>query len=644
MKNAMGILLAAMSFLGAWPARAAEPAPGTALELVPPAAGLVKDHPRLLLRPKDTPHAISVAQLKALPRDAEFNTMLAQLRKCGGGAPNALAWLLTGEQADAEKALAALTAWKPPEKPGDPFGVYFGCRDMALAYDWLHGYAGFSDDLKKSVRDKVFPLAEKGFKSGRDHVFHNYVWMWNCGAALWALASAGDDPRGDKLLADVAARLNADDFPAMAYLQGLPADSPGYWSLYCLTPGVMVAACAQSAFDQDVAGRVAKDGGDWLSGQLENLVHQALPNMRHMPWGDQQSGGDGGIAHEMACTIDQMTWLTRSPTGAYLSRWLTSQRGARRFYGETVMFYFLYTRHLGREPREPALSHLSGGALGGNWIAREKWADGATVLGFHCTDCYTGHNHFDQGSFVIYRQELLAVDSGSYKSVGGSQQKTASHNTLLFGGVGQRGVHPHFNVNVADYVDALKTKGFETGNMLFHEDKGTWAAAAGEFGQAYAPDVVGSAVRQMLFVRPGTVVVVDRLAGPQGKDLPEVSWLLHVSAEPKADAGGLTLSNGKAWLRCRALLPGGSQPAVTNGLATLLDGQNKAAPTWRAEYKYPGKPNMTLIHILDVGDGSEPGPMGDVKAGETTGGTELSFGSRKFVFAASEPFGVSEGK
>jgi hypothetical protein len=616
------------------------------VEIIPPAAGIAKEHPRLLVRPKDSPQAVSVEQLKKIPRDAEFGQMLDQLRKCGGAAPSALAWLLTGEKADAEKALAAGKDRKAPEKAGDPFEIYFPCRDAALGYDWLHGYPGFTDELKKAVRDKVFPLAEVGFKNGHDHVFHNYVWMWNSGAALWALASAGDDPRGDKLLADVAARFNANGFPAMAYLGGQPADSPGYWSLYCLAPGATVLAAAQSAFGQDLAAKVAKEGGDWLNGQLDNLVHQALPNLRHMPWGDQQDGGDGGVAHEMAGTIDMMTWLTKSTTGAHLGRRIAGLRGTKRFYGETAMLYFIYTRTLAVESKEPPLSYVSGGAIGGNWIAREKWDDGATVVALHCTDCYTGHNHFDQGSFVIYRKGLLAADAGAYKSVGGPQQKTGCHNTLLFGGAGQRGVRPSYNPTVENYVKALQGggKGFETGNMLFHEDKGAWAAAAGEFGQAYDPAVVGKAVRQILFLRPGIVAVVDHLAAPQGKELPEVSWLLHVPSQPKVDGASLSAGNGKAWLRCRSLLPAGAAPAVADGQATFLEGGNKKAPTWRAEFKCPGKAAMTLVHLVEVGDGAEPGAAAEAKAEVTADGVVVTVAGRKFLFAAAAPCAVSEAK
>jgi len=230
-------------------------------ELIPPAAAVKKDHPRLLIRSRETRLAISLAQLKTVPRDAEFKRMLAQLRKCGGAAPHALAWLLTGEKSDAEKALARLKARKIPDAGSkhSPFGIYFGCRDMAMAYDWLYNYPGFTAEIKAQVRARALPLAQAGAR-GDDHIFHNYVWMWNSGAMLWALATAGEDPRSDRIFETVRGRFNAKYYPAMKHLAGQPADSQGYWALYCLAPGTMVLMSAQSAFEQDLIARVKSDG------------------------------------------------------------------------------------------------------------------------------------------------------------------------------------------------------------------------------------------------------------------------------------------------------------------------------------------------------------------------------------------------
>ena len=429
----IAVLLAASAVAAAAPA-----------ELVPPLAGIKQDRPRLLLRPADTPRAISLRQLHALPRDQDFDRMLRQLEglKPPKAAALAMVYRLTGRKEAAERALAVMRAWQPPRDKAamnDPFNVYFTLIDMALAYDWLHDYAGFDAAAKAALRRKLQPMAENAFKLGNDHVFHNYVWMYNGGAMLWALATAGEDPAADRLFAGLRERFNGQLFRAMEYLEGSNGDSAGYWWLYCQDSATLVLLATQSAFETDVLGALRRDHGDWLARQLDYLVLSVLPDMRFIPWGDIVTGANGGVTHEMAAKIDALTWALRSPSGTFLSRWLAEKRGPERFYGETALFYFLYTRHLDVHPAPPPTAVLAGGRQGGHAIMRSDWSDDATVVGFRCTDFFGQHHHLDQGSFVIYRNGLLALDAGSYRHVGGEQMKTDAHNTLLLGGQGQRG-------------------------------------------------------------------------------------------------------------------------------------------------------------------------------------------------------------
>ena len=66
-------------------------------EIIPELDLISTNRPRVLLRPEETPFAISLPQLEALPRDAAFNQMLSQLKSQQHAASLALAWLLTGE-------------------------------------------------------------------------------------------------------------------------------------------------------------------------------------------------------------------------------------------------------------------------------------------------------------------------------------------------------------------------------------------------------------------------------------------------------------------------------------------------------------------------------------------------------------------
>ncbi|MCH5372400.1 MAG: hypothetical protein JJ992_00360, partial [Planctomycetes bacterium] len=325
--NAMTLLAFGMVAVGA-----AEP---DGSELFPPASLISTEHPRLLLRKEASPFAVSLGDLRGGNWDADARSMLQQLRGQNDAAAQAMVWLLTGEDAAAEKAIQRMLDYRYPGGV-DTFHVYLRLSEFALAYDWLYGHPRFTDEVRAAVRANVAPLVQAGLKYSDDHVFHNYIWMSAGGCAWWSLATVGEDEQANGFYETIAERFNRRLFPAMRYLDGLPSEPMGYWSLYDLTPAIMTVIGLQSASGSDCVAMVARRQGDWLSRHFENLVHCVLPNMRYIPWGDLQSGPNGGVTYEMAGTIDAATWALQSPHGAWLSRRLAKNRGLRRFYGSTA--------------------------------------------------------------------------------------------------------------------------------------------------------------------------------------------------------------------------------------------------------------------------------------------------------------------
>lgn len=584
-------------------------------DLIPPGKEIRADHPRLLLRPQATPRAISIAQLKAIPRDENFNQMVAYLRGQNNAACQAMVYLLTGDRAAAEQAVKRMSAFVVKDQP-DSFDVFFGLREMALAYDWLYDFDGFPAEARGEVRRRLAPLAAAGLKISDDHLIHNYIWQAAGGATLWALATAGDDAEADKLLAVMRDRLNQRLYPGMQYLDGAPGESMWYWALYDLSPCALTVLAAQSAFEADLVGTIKKDQGDWLTRQLDYVIHNTQPDMTYVSFGDTKTGPDGGVTHEMAGVLDGLTWATQSPQGAWFSQWIDGKRGLKRFFGFHSVFYFLYTRNIAVAPQPPGLAFRAGGADGGQVIARTGWDDRATVLGFRCTDHFGDHNHFDQGSFTIFRlpQGQLAGDPTTYKKVGGPQQATTWHSTLLINGQGQRTVHGQ-TFKTLDELKANMAAGakLDTGAMLYFADavvplqqapgktvsleRGSYTTMAGQFAQAYPEGLLASCTRQITLIRPGTVVVIDRLEAPAGKSLESVTWQLITAGAPTTTPEGLaTVENGPGGgsLRCW----GNGTPAVEAG----------AKPWHRVCYAYPAKGGnkLTLVHVLEVGDGPSP--------------------------------------
>jgi Heparinase II/III-like protein len=631
------------------------------VDIIPSGEKIMKDRPRLLLRSKDTPHAISLGQLKALKRDADFQQALTTLKGRERAESQALVWLLTGDEAAADKAIKRLKNYKTVTKkipPRHAFDVFYGLRELALAYDWLYDHPKFTKELKAEVRDMAFILIDKwGMKEGDDHVFHNYTWMNNSGMALWAMACYGDDPRAEKLMEVVRSRFRERMFPSMEHLNGQAGDAMGYWFHHCTVSCIWTLLAVQSSFEVDLMKPIKEKQNDWFNRQLESMIQGTLPDMRFIPWGDMQQGPNGGVTQEIAGIADAATWMLKSKQGMHFNKWLAGKRNVKkRFLDETAILYFLYTRHLKTESAPPPLAMLAGGKHSAQVMMRSSWKDDATVIGFRSTDYYMCHFHYDVGSFVIYHKGLLAVDAGRYTNVYGHQAQTKSHNTLLLGGQPQRSVRGQWYKDMAHFnrgrEDTRGGRRLETGDMPFYKHAGTWTAAAGQFAQAYAANTVKSCVRQLLYLRPNTVVIVDNLVAAPGKKVPKITWMLHVPSKkhrqpvklPKIGDGLVTVVTEKSWMRCRDLLSD-RKPVVEESHFTQLEGNRKQLTgISRVNFIYPEQADSTtLVHLIEVGDG-QPGAAQEIKPRITAGAVELTIAGKTFVFSRNAPFTVSEKK
>ncbi|MFT5367822.1 MAG: hypothetical protein ACI8V2_002783 [Candidatus Latescibacterota bacterium] len=522
-------------------------------EIIPPLAQIKQERPRLLLRPDTTPFAISLSQLRNAPKGTDYDTLLEQLQLQDNAAAQAMVWLLTGEEAAADSAIARILSYRVPDDY-NTFHVHSRLTEFGLAYDWLYTYSGFTSEKKAEIRKHVLPVAWKGYQNANDHMFHNYVWMSAGGSAIWALATAGEDAEADKLFNAIRTRFNTGLFPAMHYLDGLPSEPLGYWFYYDFSPCMLTLLATQSAFEFDLAKQIQETQNDWITRHFLTMVHGVLPDLRFIPWGDMQSGPNGGATIQYAGLMDGVTWLLQSSQGAWMSQWLAEKRGIKRFYKWTAIFYMIYTRNIPQETQEPNLSYLSGNKQAGHFMARSSWEDDATIVTFRATDHYGDHNHHDQGSFMIYREGLLAVDPPIYKKVRGPQEPTAMHNTLLLDGMGQRDCRGQ-SFPTIEIFEEKRTGGplLETGDILFHTERKDWAAVAGQFAQAYDTTKVSSCVRQLLFIRPATILIIDHLQAPQGQTLPSVDWLLQVPQEPEITQDGILASNEKNDLLLKSL-------------------------------------------------------------------------------------------
>lgn len=294
---------------------------------------------------------------------------------------------------------------------------------------------------------------------------------------------------------------------------------------------------------------------------------------------------------------------------------------------------YAYKDFLWRDPTVPVgdlkgfkLSHFSPGA--GYVYARSSWEEDATYFFFKCGDRFTAHQHLDVGHFLIYKYEELAGDGGHYDSFGSDHDvnyhlRTIAHSTMLIydpqetwpairaGRVtgndgGQAHDWPHHNGAVVDAAEWQKGRElYDIADILAFEDEGNVLYVAGDCTRAYSPRKLEYFTRQIVFLRPGTFVIFDRVKS-KNPDFRK-TWLLQAMKVPTRVGSHLMVTNGRGRLFIQTLLPREPQVRLVSGEELYHYGgrnypperQTGPAPECRIEISPPQPAEMDcFLHVL----------------------------------------------
>lgn len=283
------------------------------------------------------------------------------------------------------------------------------------------------------------------------------------------------------------------------------------------------------------------------------------------------------------------------------------------------------------------LAHLSRGA--GYAVARSSWDEDATYVFFRCADRFTAHQHLDAGHFNIYRRGELAGDGGHYDAFGSPHDvnyhlRTIAHSTILVhdpdekwpairGGRvgandgGQAHNWPHHNGAVSDPQAWHKDRQlYDIAQLAAYEDTGDYVYIAADCTAAYDEAKLAGFTRQLVFLRPGTLVVFDRVVSRKAEH--QKTWLLQAMSRPQGELPHLTITHGQGRLSVQTLLPLGARAQFREGEELYrVDGQHYAprhetgpAPACRIEISPPAPALEDLfLHVLTVDDAPAPPPQ-----------------------------------
>ena len=325
------------------------------------------------------------------------------------------------------------------------------------------------------------------------------------------------------------------------------------------------------------------------------------------------------------------------------------------------------------------LSHCSPGP--GYVYARSSWEHDATYLFFKCGDRFTAHQHLDVGTFTIFKHTPLALPGGFYDDFAGNHacnyytRTIAANSMLIFDPSekfpdGIRAGPKSFNDGGQDYplpkgwgqnwgandvAEREKNlKNMDTGDLLAYDDQGAFLYTAGDCTKAYASAKCDFFTRQIVYVRPDTIVIFDRVQSknPNFKK----TFLLHTMKTPSGAAPNLVETNGKGRLFIQTVLPADADVKLNSG-KDLYAYNGSGGPIPPARLPEPGSANIPecrievspktaaatdyFLHVLTTGDDSSaPPPKPECKV--TGSEVLLTLGNAKLHFKTASVGGAIE--
>ncbi|MFC1451723.1 heparinase II/III family protein [Verrucomicrobiota bacterium] len=629
-------------------------------------------HPRLL-------GSLARLQQLAAERPADYARMadVARNRTAGDWEKTVSMALVGAIENDAvlcrDAVLKALDYVDGPIRQGHvPFGSDLAI--CAVAYDLC--YNAWTAEERLRFHAYLNATVDANVNS-ETHVFHNgwYGYKhWGIGLACYA--SYYENARSQAILAGLRGEYLARAAPALE-LAGLGGGwAEGYYVHYWSYEWVFFCESARHCegidYYEDAPGFFRNRA---VTGMFEMYPGIAIYNSRRpIPMGDGGGRVFGGDRDKTLCVRRILASRYRDDPAHQVVH-AFNETTPRSSVGVYAYKNFLWrdTTVAEGELADFKLSHLSPGP--GYVYARSSWDEDATYFFFKCGDRFASHQHLDVGHFLIYKHEELAGDGGHYDAFGSSHDvnyhlRTIAHNTILVhdpseqwlgatsydasiraGPVsgndgGQMHSWPHHNGAVADAAAwEAGRELYDIADILAFEDKGTYLYVAGDCSRAYSTNKLEYFTRQIVFIRPGTFVIFDRVKS-RDRDFKK-TWLLQAMKPPVTQAHGLTIRNGEGRLFVRTLLPRDAEVVLAAGDDLYTYGGQSyppsrdtgPAPECRVEISPSAPADVDyFLHVLTAADAAVTSPP-PASVREQPGVIGVTVDNTTVTFATAQPAG-----
>ncbi|MFH1708186.1 MAG: heparinase II/III family protein [Planctomycetota bacterium] len=607
--------------------------------------------PRLIFDP------VRLAELKKSPYRADVDSMIGQDR--GNELIHyAFSYVVNGNKKNGQAAVAMALKIAAGEPDIAKDHLHPAAAGVAYAYDWCHDLLTEAD--RKTMIAWLNKLYGQYVKDGYDTPLHNYSFANIHTFTMAGYATLGENDNAPVMIKEARRRWEEIMMPGLllaarggawpegeSYGQGVLARMMGFLETMYNTAGIDYYAPAE----------------DFLLQRLAYNLFFIYPGPPPSPGGGLKwhhvFRGDGDVFkntdNEMVTRLNLMRRYRDTDIGQYAA-WLSAQpRLARANFGSGFVYDALFrdTSVPQKNPKDWKLTHFSPG--GGIVLMKSSWKDDATHVMFDCGPLFCGHDHADQNSFMIYKNGFLTYDSGAYQGVTTPWAvdyycRSIAHNTVTVYTPGAKMIARRqtaandggqlwreYEASTLAQVRDFKGGDYEAGYIIALDYTDLYTYAVGDATKAYAPDNVKEFKRHLLYLRPDTVIVFDKVTAAQ--EGARKRWHLHTTGQPTVSDDLVTATAQGGRLFCRTLLP--DKPAITVIEGFEVDGKTLKPsgelpyPEWRIDVSPTVEEKTTLFaHVLYAGDATTQAmpPCGITDEGTTI---EITAGPFKVRFAKS---------
>jgi len=522
--------------------------------------------------------ATSVPTLLLGAQDAFCGLDILRARYAAGRRPsddlagNALSWLLTRQDAFAQKSLDEMRRSELP-KPGSRTWLTYS--NWALAYDWLYEHPAFDVPVKDRVAQQLLDGATimavtPDLKHPEEAAFHNYTTRF-LGLSTFALCAVTKHRPNDALVAETRKKLarafqNILDVSDLVAPMGSYHESMDYMRI-TYVPMAMLAELQRTTTGVDPALRF---------GIYRSFADTYLYKL--MPDGTPSREGDNEypiLDDRDTVALGYAVNRFKNPYAAWLLR---DSDFAVKQWALPVLEFLWNDPYVA--PRNPADTHAGEIPLHRYFpgvdqvVFRNGWGAGATRIEFDCGPYLAKHQHLDRNHFTIYHRGQLAIDSGADYTDSESPhylnyyRRTIAHNTMLVfdpeerffwsenlmdaaNDGGQRMDSSRFWNTVRSLEDWEKTRDlWDIGQLRIIDNadetgsSGSYHYALGDATRAYSSRKLSRFTRQMLYLPEMNVLAVFDVVVSTNPGFRK-TWLLHGVNMPWIDGTGIRSGHGE---------------------------------------------------------------------------------------------------